>query len=257
MIANGSPASSIVVADPFEAATSAAANQWGVSVADNNAAALKQAETAVLAVKPQKMKTVLSDVSDNLDSQLLISIAAGIRIQDMMSWGGADNNSIAVVRCMPNTPALLQCGATGLFADNRVTSAQRTTAEEILKSVGATAWVKDENQLDAITALSGSGPAYFFLMIESMTEAATAMGIDKNVATEFAIQTALGAARMASEGELDAATLRKNVTSPAGTTEAALNNFSHNNFKNIVQDAMQAASDRAVALSKELGDSNG
>ena len=123
MIANGLAADSIVVADPFEAATSAAAEKWGVSVADNNTAALKHADTAVLAVKPQKMKAVLSDVNDDLDSQLLISIAAGIRIQDMMNWAGADNNSIAVVRCMPNTPALLQCGATGLFADPRVTSA--------------------------------------------------------------------------------------------------------------------------------------
>lgn len=257
LVANGHPAGDIIVADLSDTATSTAAERFGVLIADDNSQAFDLAESIVLAVKPQHIKTVLSDAASKLDSQLLISIAAGILSQDMLSWAQADQNNIAVVRCMPNTPALLQCGATGLYADDRVTLVQRQVAEDILKSVGATTWVTEEKQLDAITALSGSGPAYFFLMIEAMTDAAVTLGLDKDVATEFAIQTALGAARMASEGEPDPATLRKNVTSPAGTTEAALKDFNQNNFKQIVQTAMQAANDRALALGKELGDSNG
>ena len=255
LVANGHPADDIIVADPAKSATDIAVDRFGVAVAGDNKEAFTSADTVVLAVKPQQMKNVLSAVADHLESQLLISIAAGIRTQDMLSWAHADQNQIAIVRCMPNTPALLQAGATGLYADANVTQAQRSTAQSVLQAVGITAWVTEEKQLDAITALSGSGPAYFFLMIEAITEAALQLGLEEDIASQFANQTALGAARMVSEGDLDPATLRQNVTSPAGTTEAALNDFSHNNFKQIVLDAMRAANDRAMELSKELGDS--
>jgi len=264
LIANGQSPTNITVADPSEDATHAAAADWGVTVADNNQQAVQTADVVVLAVKPQKMKAVLTDVADTLSSQLLISLAAGILSKDMLAWSQVPNNKvsasekeIALIRCMPNTPALLQAGATGLYANSSVSNEQRSIAETILNAVGTIAWVEQESQLDAITALSGSGPAYFFLMIESMTEAAVQLGLAKETATQFAIQTALGAARMAAESGTEPAELRQNVTSPAGTTEAALNNFTNNNFKQIVLSAMQAADKRAQELGKELGDSDG
>jgi len=227
------------------------------TVAGNNNEAASQADVVVLAVKPQQMKNVLTDMQPQLQDQLLISIAAGILTRDMLTWARgsstADSKNIAIVRCMPNTPALIQNGATGMFADSSVTDAQRSTAEGILNSVGITAWVTEESQLDAITALSGSGPAYFFLMIEAMTDAAKELGLDHDLAVSFATQTALGAARMTAEGNIEPAQLRKNVTSPAGTTEAALNSFNNDNFRSIVLSAMQAADKRAQELGDELG----
>jgi len=250
MIANGTSGSNIAVADPSDAATADAAKKWSVTVASNNNQAVSNADVVVLAVKPQKMQSVLTGIADHLTNQLLVSIAAGIQTEDMMTW--ANTSEVSIVRCMPNTPALLQCGATGLFASSNVTDEQRTTAEDILKAVGITAWVDQESQLDAITALSGSGPAYFFLMIEAMTEAATELGLNKDLAIQFATQTALGAARMTAESDVTPAQLRKNVTSPAGTTEAALNSFNKNNFIEIVAQAMQAADKRANELGREL-----
>lgn len=253
MIANGTSGSNIAVADPSDTATAVAEKKWNVTVAANNNEAVSDADVVVLAVKPQQMQTVLTGIADHLTDQLLVSIAAGIQTKDMMNW--ANTSQVAIVRCMPNTPALLQCGATGLFAASNVTNEQRTIAEDILNAVGLTAWVDQESQLDAITALSGSGPAYFFLMIEAMTEAATELGLNKDLAIQFATQTALGAARMTTESDVEPAQLRKNVTSPAGTTEAALNSFNNNNFTEIVAQAMQAADKRAGELGRELSDS--
>ena len=253
MIANGTSSSNIAVADPSDTATAVAEKKWNVTVAANNNEAVSDADVVVLAVKPQQMQTVLTGIADHLTDQLLVSIAAGIQTKDMLNW--ANTSQVAIVRCMPNTPALLQCGATGLFAASNVTSEQRKIAEEILNAVGLTAWVDQESQLDAITALSGSGPAYFFLMIEAMTEAATELGLNKDLAIQFATQTALGAARMTTESDVEPAQLRKNVTSPAGTTEAALNSFNNNNFTEIVAQAMQAADKRAGELGRELSDS--
>ena len=253
MIANGTSSSNIAVADPSDTATAVAEKKWNVTVAANNNEAVSDTDVVVLAVKPQQMQTVLTGIADHLTDQLLVSIAAGIQTKDMLNW--ANTSQVAIVRCMPNTPALLQCGATGLFAASNVTSEQRKIAEEILNAVGLTAWVDQESQLDAITALSGSGPAYFFLMIEAMTEAATELGLNKDLAIQFATQTALGAARMTTESDVEPAQLRKNVTSPAGTTEAALNSFNNNNFTEIVAQAMQAADKRAGELGRELSDS--
>ena len=253
LIANGTEGQNIIVADPLPASTTQAAEKWNVTVADNNLDAAAKADVIVLAVKPQQMKNVLTDMASALDQQLLVSIAAGILTRDMLAWANASNSKVAIVRCMPNTPALIQCGATGLYADSAVTDSQRKTAEVILGAVGATAWVERESQLDAITALSGSGPAYFFLMIEAMTDAAKELGLDHDLAVNFATQTALGAARMTAEGDTDPAQLRKNVTSPAGTTEAALKSFDNDNFRKIVLSAMQAADKRAHELGTELG----
>ena len=253
LIANGTDGCDIIVADPNEAVVKSAANKWNLTIARDNRDAVARAEVVVLAVKPQQMKPVLTDMADVLSQQLLVSIAAGLLTRDMLSWAGAAQKDIAIVRCMPNTPALIQCGATGLFAESGVTTDQRNTAESILSAVGTTAWVDEESQLDAITALSGSGPAYFFLMIEAMTEAAKELGLNHDLALNFATRTALGAARMTDEGDVDPARLRKNVTSPAGTTEAALNSFNDDNFKKIVLKAMRAADKRARQLGNELG----
>ena len=258
LIGDGFNPADIVVADPEPKATDMARQKWQVAVAEDNNAAVTLADVIVLAIKPQQMKTVLTSLTGSLKEKLLISIAAGVQTSDMRDWAGKNTTgTTAIVRCMPNTPALLQQGATGLYADNSVSDPQRTAAEKILAAAGATAWVDSEEQLDAITALSGSGPAYFFLLIESMTNAAINLGLPKTLATNFAVQTALGAAQMAADSGLEPAQLRENVTSPAGTTEAALNSFNNDNFTQTVQSAMQAAKLRAQELSKELGGSDG
>jgi len=221
----------IIVSDPFPEIIQKLTQDFGVRGAASNHEAVKLSDVVVLAVKPQQMHPVVNSLNGCFDGKLLISIAAGVRCTDITKWTG--NNDVAVVRCMPNTPALLQCGATGLFANKSVNQTQRDSAEKILAAAGSVAWVSDESQLDAITALSGSGPAYFFLMLEAMTESAIALGLPKELATQFAIQTAVGASRMASEGDID------------------------DRFTEIVKRAMQAANDRASELGNELGDSHG
>ncbi len=241
----------VIVSDPVSEVVQKLSHDFGIQGATSNQEAVELSDVVVLAVKPQQMHTVVSSLKGCFEGKLLISIAAGVRCADITKWSG--NHEVALVRCMPNTPALLQCGATGLFANDSVSQAQRANAEKILSAAGSIAWVSEESQLDAITALSGSGPAYFFLLLEAMTESAIALGLSKELATQFAIQTAVGASRMASEGDVEPAQLRRNVTSPAGTTEAALNSFNNDQFTEIVKRAMQAANDRAAELGEELG----
>jgi pyrroline-5-carboxylate reductase len=154
---------------------------------------------------------------------------------------------------MPNTPAMVQSGATGLFANTQVTAAQKGQAESIMRAVGITLWVNEETQLDAVTALSGSGPAYFFLMMEAMMAAGEKLGLDTKTSRLLTVQTAFGAAKMAIESKVDPATLRAQVTSPNGTTERAIKTFAQNNFETTVMNAMQAAQTRATELAQELG----
>jgi len=253
LIGNGFSAHDITVADPVPAATQSAAADFDVNVAKDNLQAVTDSDAIVMAVKPQQMKPVLSDMQEALDSQILISIAAGVLLKDIAAW--SNSPALSIVRCMPNTPALLQCGATGLYAPETVAAEQRQIAEQILQSVGTTVWVQKEQDLDAVTAVSGSGPAYFFHLIEAMSEAGVSLGLSHEVAQELAIQTALGAARMAAKGDTPPSQLRKNVTSPGGTTEAAIKSFTNNNFKQVVGKAMQAAQQRALQLGVELGDS--
>ena len=242
----------IIVSDPVSEVIEKLIQDFGVRGVTSNLEAVELSDVVVLAVKPQQMQTVIDPLMGRFNQKLLISIAAGVRCSDIARWAG--NTNVALVRCMPNTPALLQCGATGLFASDSVSPLQRSNAEKILTAAGDVAWVSDESQLDAITALSGSGPAYFFLLLEAMTESAIALGLSKDLATQFAIQTAVGASRMASEGDVEPAQLRRNVTSPAGTTEAALISFNNDKFTDIVKRAMQAANDRAAELGNELGE---
>ncbi len=181
---------------------------------------------------------------------LVISIAAGIRTPDLARWLGADT---AIVRAMPNTPALVQSGATGLFANAHVRDQQRDLAETILRAVGLTLWVEQEDQLDLVTALSGSGPAYFFLVMEALQEAASKLGLPAETARLLALQTAFGASRMALESDEDAAALRQRVTSPGGTTEQALRVLEEGGLRNLMEQALTAAARRSRELADQFG----
>jgi len=252
LISNHYPANKITVSDTDAEKLSPLNEQYGVNTQTDNLIAAKQAEVIVLAVKPQILKAVCLGIKDTVLSTrpLFISIAAGIRSTDINRWLG-DNHSI--VRCMPNTPALIQAGATGLFANEKTSADLRNIADQILRAAGITLWVSTEEQLDAVTAVSGSGPAYFFLFLEAMQAAGKELGLEPAAAAMLAKQTALGAARMAIESETDPATLRANVTSKGGTTAAAIASFENNHFRDIIKQALTAAHDRAIELADELG----
>jgi pyrroline-5-carboxylate reductase len=181
---------------------------------------------------------------------LVISIAAGIPAATLGNWLG---KSIAIVRTMPNTPAMVQSGATALYANANVSEDQRSTAESILRAVGIAIWVEDEAQMDAVTALSGSGPAYFFLFMEALQAAGQELGLPESTAQLLALQTAFGAAKMALESNEDAATLRRQVTSPGGTTEYAIRTFQEGGLEALVSKALLAAADRSRELAAEFG----
>jgi pyrroline-5-carboxylate reductase len=206
----------------------------------------------VLAVKPQQMRAACLDIAPAVGRSraLVISIAAGIETASIAGWLGEDT---AIVRCMPNTPALLQCSATVLYATPQAGEAERRTAHAILESVGFAAWVEREEQLHAVTALSGSGPAYFFLVMEAMEQAAASLGLDPELGRRLTAQTALGAARMVLESDTDVAELRRRVTSPGGTTERALRVFEKRGLRALFEDAIGAAAERSRELAGELG----
>jgi len=206
----------------------------------------------VLAVKPQHIQVVAEAISGAAQQKkpVIVSIAAGIRIEALERWLGS---GLAVVRCMPNTPALVKTGATGLYANAQVSDAQKDQVESLLRAVGVTVWVNSEQDLDAVTALSGSGPAYFFLMMEALEAAAVDAGLDQKTAQLLTQETALGAAKMALASSESAAVLRERVTSPGGTTERALGVMDARGLKDIYHAAVLAARDRSIELSDELG----
>jgi pyrroline-5-carboxylate reductase len=249
LVADGVSPGRLGAAEPDDARRAALQRDFGIEAFADNAAAATQAEVVVLAVKPQVMPQAARAVAPALAgrSALVISIAAGIRTAELARWLGA---GVAVVRAMPNTPALLGCGATVLYAGSDVAPAQRELAESILRAVGSVSWVEREDQMDAVTALSGSGPAYFFLLIEAMADAAAELGLPQDLAGLLAVETALGAARMALESDEPVAALRRRVTSPGGTTEAALAALEAGDFRTLVATALQ----RAEARSRELAD---
>lgn len=222
----------------------------GIQTYVDNAEAVQGADVVVLAVKPQGMKAVCQALAPHLtDNQLIVSIAAGISCDSLESWLGPR----ALVRCMPNTPALLRQGVSGLFANPRVSATQRSQAEQLLGAVGVALWLDHEAQIDAVTAVSGSGPAYFFLLIEAMIAAGERLGLSRELASQLTQQTALGAARMVLESDVDASELRRRVTSPAGTTEAAIKTFQAGGFEALVEQALQAAAARSAELAEQLG----
>ena len=257
LIEQGYPHQNIWASNITQAPLTKLNNQYKINTSLDNAEAVKQAEVIVLSVKPQIMKTVVTELSAVINNSnrhqapLILSIAAGISAQTLQHWLGAKQ---PVVRCMPNTPALLQCGASGLYKTAEVSEQQAEQAETLLNAVGITLWVKDEAAIDAVTAVSGSGPAYYFLFMEAMQEAGISLGLDSETAKQLTLQTALGAARMALESSDEPAELRKKVTSPGGTTEQAINTFIEQELGNTVKQAMTAARDRSVELSKSLAD---
>lgn len=254
LVANGKAPDEICVSDIDPEKCRMAENRFGVRTCSDNATAVADADIVVLAVKPQVMVPVIDSLCDaaRMRSPLMVSVAAGVRAADIVRWLGYP---AAVVRTMPNTPALVGAGATALFANDQVTPEQRTSAQTILDAVGISVWVESETQLDAVTALSGSGPAYYFLLMELMQTAGEKLGLDPDTARQLTLQTALGAARIANEGEDPPGTLREKVTSPNGTTEQALLYFQNNGMAELVTGALQAAHDRSVELGDELGKS--
>ena len=242
----------IRIADPNESQRNAITNVWNqVTAFADNASAIDGADIIVFATKPQVLQTVCesfkNSFNDNNNKPLLISVAAGITLENMQQWLGCD---FAIVRCMPNTPALVQSGMTGLVANKFTNEEQRNLAESILRSVGNTLWFDDEAKLNAVTAVSGSGPAYFFLVMESMQASAQKLGLDEKDARLLVLQTAFGAAKLALESEDDAATLRQRVTSKGGTTEAALKVLTEGGLPTLFDNALIAANDRSIELSK-------
>lgn len=252
LVADGFSPGRIRVADPNPEQRRGLSEAFGVQGADSNLEAVRDADAVVLAVKPQVMRDVAEELAPALNGggTLVLSIAAGVREPDLNRWLGGD---AAVVRAMPNTPALVQTGATGLYANAKVGTAQRSLAESLMRAVGLTRWLEDEKLLDAVTGISGSGPAYFFLLMELMEDAGTHLGLPRETARLLTIQTALGAARMALESDDDPQTLRRRVTSPGGTTEQAVRTLEEGQIRELVERAVRAAAVRADELGNELG----
>ncbi|MCG9511489.1 pyrroline-5-carboxylate reductase [Acinetobacter pittii] len=250
LISRGLPPTRITVSDPVEQIRQLL-QEKEVHVTQDNVAAIKNADVVVLAVKPQVLATVLRPLKGLLSDKLVISIIAGAEIQTISNL--IDSNR--VVRVMPNTPALVQTGAHGIYANDVVGTSDRELTSQILAATGLTIWVNSEAQIDAVTAVSGSGPAYFFYLMESMIRAGKNLGLDEKVATALTLQTALGAAQMAITSSNTPSELRKNVTSPNGTTQAALEVFDRAQISQNIQSALAAAQKRSQELAQELSDS--
>ncbi|PSL13940.1 pyrroline-5-carboxylate reductase [Marinobacterium halophilum] len=250
LLENGFAPANIWAAEPDAERLEDLAAQ-GLNTTTDNATAVAAADLVVLAVKPQIMQAVTRDLAPAAQQHqpLFVSIAAGITLAALDQWLGGD---VRLVRCMPNTPSLVQTGASGLFANARVSELQRAQATEVLEAVGIALWVQNEAELDAVTAVSGSGPAYYFLMMEAMTAAGVKLGLSETTARDLTLQTALGAARMAAASDVDAAELRRRVTSPKGTTERAIQTFQAGGFETLVDTALTACRDRSIELADEL-----
>lgn len=252
LINNNHPANKIWASDADAEKLTDLQNKFAIQTTTDNAKAAQSADIVVIAVKPQLFATVALHLAQviKVRNPLVISIAAGIRETSIQHWLGGN---AAIVRAMPNTPALIGCGATALYANSKVSDAQRSMAESIMRAVGLTVWLTDENLMDTVTALSGSGPAYFFLMMEALQHAAEQCGLSGDTARLLTMQTALGAARMAIESGKPLAELRQNVTSPGGTTEKALSVLEESNIREIFQNALHAAKKRSEELAESLG----
>jgi pyrroline-5-carboxylate reductase len=252
LVRTGIDAADIAVAEPNAQLRDALARDFGVEVHEDNADAARGAKVLLLAVKPQVMQPVCTGLAATVqrDAPLVISIAAGIRVDQLDDWLGG---SVALVRSMPNTPALIGAGASGLYANAAASAQQRDLAVRVLGAAGLTVWIDREDQMDVVTALSGSGPAYFFLLVEALEDAAVAQGLGRDAARALATQTALGAGRMLREDGEPPARLRERVTSPGGTTQAALDAFAAGGLRELVAAAIAAATVRGRELSAGPG----
>jgi pyrroline-5-carboxylate reductase len=250
LIARGTDPNSITVADPVQAQRDALQAQYRVRVTDDNSVAATDAETIILAVKPQEMRAVTKGIAAVMSREcLIVSVAAGIKASDIHRW----SDGRRVVRCMPNRPALQGCGMTALYATHEVDANSRERAEQILGAVGTTLWVTEETHMDVVTAVSGSGPAYFFLLIEMLEQSGVNLGLTPEVSRRLAIETAYGSGLMAREASESPATLREQVTSKGGTTEAALKHLEAQNVRAIFADAVAAAARRSSELAEQFG----
>jgi len=249
LCAAGMSAANLRVADPNPECRAGLVEDFAVAVFADAKEAVAGAHTWLFAVKPQVLREACQGLAEAAQAArpLIVSVAAGITSTQLDEWLGGGQ---AVVRTMPNTPALLGAGVTGLFANTRVDAAGRARADALLGAVGPTVWVMDEALMDAITATSGSGPAYVFLLAEAMQEAAVAEGLAVDAARQLVRHTLLGAARMLLESDLDAGELRRRVTSPGGTTQAALETFAAGGFRELVKDAIHAARVRGAELAR-------
>jgi len=253
LIADGYAPQSIQVSDPNPEQRNRLQDRFGIRTFADNREALDAAETLVLCIKPQMAAKVCADIAPVLaDSRpLVLSIMAGVPESAMQRWFGTE---LPIVRAMPNTPAMVQTGAIGLHASPEVDAEGRNRAETIMRAAGLVRWVSEEFKIDAVTAISGSGPAYFFLFMEAMEEAGVSLGLDAETARLLTIQTALGAAKMAMESNDPPSRLREQVTSPGGTTERALSVFNEADLHTLVAKAATAARDRAIELSRTLSE---
>src|SRR5712692_5228217 len=250
LLAKGFEPRSISVIEVSPSARERLAAQHGVRASIAPDAATSAADTLVLAVKPQDMRAALAGFPGNLSQKLVISIAAGLRLDALSRWLGGHRK---LVRCMPNMPALIGAGITGLYALAEVSSEERNRAETVLRAVGEVVWVGEERLLDPVTAVSGSGPAYVFWFIEQLSASAIKLGIPQESALKLAVQTVLGAAKLAAQSDESPAELRKKVTSKGGTTEAALRVFDEEKLAERFARALEAASRRSAELGDELG----
>jgi len=250
LIARGTPAASLAAVDPSAAQREALAARFGIATHASGDAAALSAEVVVLAVKPQQMREAVAAIAPRIADQLVLSVAAGVRATDLSRWLGGYPR---IVRTMPNTPAMVGLGATGLAALPGAGEADRRRAEAILQTVGTTVWVDDEARLDAVTALSGSGPAYVFRFIESMIAGGVALGLTPEQARALTLQTVRGAAELAVRSDEPPSVLRERVTSKGGTTAAALAVLDARGLPAIVADAMAAANTRSEELGREFG----
>ena len=249
LIASGHSPQQLWVSDINAESLNVLADTLHVNTSIHNEEVINAVDVVVLAVKPQIMSAVAIAVAPLIQQKksLVVSIAAGISQTSLSQWLGADT---AIVRCMPNTPALVLTGATALHANAQVSVEQQDLAENIMRSVGIALWVDEESELDAVTAVSGSGPAYYFLLMEAMEKAAVALGLKKDTARLLVQQTALGAAKIALESSESPEQLRKRVTSPGGTTQRAIETFEQGGFTELVLKALTSARDRSIEMSK-------
>ncbi len=246
----GFSAAAIQVVEPFEESRTRLTEAFGVRCAPAIDSAALNCEVLVLAVKPQSMREAVAPMAGKLNHQIVVSIAAGLRLDDISRWLGGYRK---LVRTMPNTPALIGAGITGLYADPSVDLEGRSNAEKILNAVGSTVWIDDESRMDAVTAISGSGPAYVFYFIEAMEAAALNLGFDHAAARRLTVETFIGAARLAEQSSESISTLRERVTSKGGTTEAALLSFGAHSVAGAIEQGVMAAHQRGRELGEQLG----
>lgn len=252
LIAGGEPPASITVSDPDPHARARIGEAYGIPIAVDNPAAVAAADVVVLAVKPQQLKGVAREIAASIAARrpLVLSLAAGIGTASLAAWLG---EATPIVRTMPNTPALIGRGATAMYATAAVTNELRASAERIMRTVGVAVWVDEEELMDGVTALSGSGPAYFFLFIECLETAAIGLGLPAATARLLALETAAGAAELARQAGVEPGTLRAQVTSPGGTTEQAIKVFQDGGLAGLVTEALAAAARRSRQLALEFG----